>query len=170
MSTLSELIAGVRLALEYPLPGVLTDEKILDKLSDSSQLMLLEAQNTGISWCVNKFDLQVGIGQPDYGYILPAPDFAKDIMVRTCDPSDPFHVSREITRVSPQDVDQYYAGPETTTAGPLHTAVCVTVHRVGGMAYMKFFPAPYQNAIYRIWYETGSFPSQDLGTEPFQLD
>lgn len=128
--------------------------------------MLLESQNTGISWSVNKFDLTVGLGQPDYGYLVPAPDFAKDIIVRTIDPADPFHVSREITRVSPQDVDQYYLGPDTSSQGSLHTAVCVTVHRVGPSVYMKFFPSPSGNAIYRIWYETGSFPS-DLNTEPF---
>lgn len=163
---IGQSIVEVRYHLGEPSEGSPSTRQILQKIKDVAQLLHLEMQNSAIAWDVANFQISTVVGQSDY-LIPAAPEqFGKDFRVITIDPSNRFHVSREIRRCDMGDNDNFYNGPvQSNTNG--HSAVVCNFYRQGQAIYLRLVPSPGEGGkLYEIWYETASGLMDSTGDTP----
>lgn len=163
---LAQSIVEVRYHLMEPSVGYPSDRQILLKLQDVSQLLHLEAQNTGIAWDVANFQISTVVGQSDYLIPADAATFGKDFRVMAIDPSNRYFSPWEVRRCDMNDNDLYYRGPAQAVANGHSAAVC-NFWRQGEAIYMRLVPSPGEaGKLYEIWYETASPQMASLGDSP----
>lgn len=166
MPTNEQNIAIIRRRLGSPLPNGPDDQTVLTLFID--QLMHHSAQlvNTRNHWAIGKWTLNVSSGLEDY--VVAAQNFGRPFLVYTTDPSDTYHVRREVPFSLLQDADRRYAGPQQANSsdGSGHSAVEVVFYRKDGQGWFcRPVPIPGSSASYEIWYET-NYAYGSLGDTP----
>lgn len=161
------LLSEIRDDLDTPDERSPADDTILRAIGDVSQLLDLQAQNTGEGWSVAFFDLIVNANQPLYPF--NEAQYGKPVRVYTIDTGDRAHFSRKIELVERQNIENYFNGRQVATAAEKHSAVCMVPYWSNGQASIEVIPTPSQSATYRIWYETGEIAEPTKGgTIPVQ--
>jgi hypothetical protein len=157
-STYREIISQIRLNLLEPHPARPSEPVIWNSLRQNARLLFNQALNTPVNWSTLSYDLDVN--ENDDIYLLPAPNFGKDVLVHTVDETDPNHVERPIRRMSLQSSllggHEPYAtgwGDFSETSGNKHAAQTFVFFREGGAVKIKVLGKHGQTAQYRIWYE-----------------
>jgi hypothetical protein len=155
------LLSEIRDDLDQPDMSAPSDDAIMRAIGDVSQLMHLQAQNTGEAWSHTYVDLTVSANQPYYA--LNEDRYGKPVRVYTVDPTDVNHISRKVDLVDRQDIEGYYSGRTVAVDGRKHSAVAMVPYFTDGQAMYEVIPTPAQSATYRIWYETGDIPEPTRG-------
>lgn len=158
--TYRECLSRVIQMLGEPHPVYPSEPAIWRALADAAQHLFNQAMNSPVAWSISSIDLDVVADQDEY--LLPAPDFGKDVLIETVDPTDPNHVPRPVRRMSLQSsliggYDLYaerYGSLWLT--GVKHTVQTMALYRKDGAVYIRTLPKPpvgAQTAKYRVWYE-----------------
>ena len=143
----------VRARLGNPLPNAPDDQQLLRLLIDQVTHHSAQLVNTRNHWSVDKWTLTVQSGLEDY--IITANNFGRPFVCYTIDPSDPYHVRREIPFSLLQDADKRYQGPQQNFAVTKHNAVEMVFYRKEGQGwYVRPVPIAGDSSQYEIWYET----------------
>lgn len=165
MATFAEICQGVRAMLDDPQSQRPNPRVILEHYKANAQLLLTQAQNSAVSWSVSSTILTTAANTDTY--LITAPNFGKDVLVHTIDPSNDWHVEREIPRISLQSRQQGYFGPkEATTNGAYHSAELMVFYREAGATYVQVRPQPAGSVQYKIWYDTEVIDDVTLGGSP----
>jgi hypothetical protein len=173
-STYLDCLSRINLLLGEPHPNAPSEPVRWRYLADSAQLLFNQAMNSPPSWATQSIDVDVLPGQPDGEYQLGAPNFGKDILVHSIDPSDPNHVETPVRRMSLQSSllggnDGYVRQSSGSLAGLKHTVQTFVFYRKAGAVYFKTLPADVpQQASYRIWYQEAE-PATDSDGNSFIL-
>jgi len=171
-NTYRELISQIRLNLLEPHPAKPSELIIWTHLRQNARLLFNQALNTPVAWSLESFTLDVD--ENNDLYLLQAPNFSKDVLVETIDPTDPNHVSRPVRRMSMQSSALGGNAPYITEFDYSHTMLgnkhwvqtFVFYRDSAGNVHIKVLPKPQtgaQAAQYRIWYETADPNTDALG-------
>ena len=143
----------IRSRLGNPLPGSPDDQQLLRLLTDQLTHHSAQLVNTRNHWSIDKWQVVVQSGLEDY--LITANNFGRPVVCYTIDPSDPYHVRREIPFSLIQDVDRRYQGPQQNFAVTRHSAVQMVFYRKEGQGwFVRPVPIPGDSSSYEIWYET----------------
>ena len=153
MPTNEQNVALIRARLGNPLPSAPDDQILLRLLTDQLTHHSAQLVNTRNHWSVDKWQINMQSGLEDY--LITANNFGRPVVCYTIDPSDPYHVRREIPFSLIQDADKRYAGPQMNFAVSKHSAVEMVFYRKEGQGwFVRPVPIPGDSSSYEIWYET----------------
>lgn len=163
MSTLQQTIGAVLDECQQPDANTPPLRFIAMKIRDAAQELKHRATNVGFNWESREVPFTVGPSQ-DKVMLAQVGLTDRPSFVLTADPNDTRHNPRRIPIVDPQEVSQFWSGPQTVN-GSAHLTQCFSFWReVGGVGYFR--PHPMQDATlnYVLWVESGTIP-QSLGDE-----
>jgi len=169
MATLQSNLASVRRILGAPDPHTPDDALLFDLLSNQVQHHLNQLQNGQGHWSVDKVDLTVTSDPQDM--LVTAGNFGKPFWVHTVDPTNIYHVRREVPFVLLQNITQFYAGPQQVQTSGTHSVAYLTFYRSNGGWYAKPTPTPGGSENYVVWFESGVAPiglGDEAGLTPFE--
>src|SRR5258706_15391929 len=102
MSSIVQMIEGVRAELDFPELGSPNPRQILKKLGAQIQNVYNDLSNTGHAWDEYELPINVSPGMADYQ--LSDTRFGKALLVLTRDDSNPAHFVRTIPVFELQDL------------------------------------------------------------------
>lgn len=155
MPTNEQNLAIIRRRLGHPLPESPDDGTLLTMLVDQIAHHTTQLSVTRNHWAVDHWTLTLMPGVEDYP--IAAANFGRPFLLYTVDPSDQYHVRREIPFSMLQDIDRRYSGAERATPSSInqHTANQVSFYRKEGQGwFVRPTPIPGSVAQYELWYET----------------
>ena len=159
-------IAIIRRRLGHPLPDAPDDGVILTALIDQIAHHTTQLAVSRNHWAVEKWTLFVQPGIEDYP--ITAANFGRPFLMYTIDPTDIYHVRREIPFSMFQDTDRRYIGSQQASlmAANRHSASQVVFYRKEGQGwFVRPVPIPGGTASYELWYET-NYNYGSLGDSP----
>ena len=136
-------IAIIRRRLGHPLPDAPDDGVILTALIDQIAHHTTQLAVSRNHWAVEKWTLFVQPGIEDYP--ITAANFGRPFLMYTIDPTDIYHVRREIPFSMFQDTDRRYIGSQQASlmAANRHSASQVVFYRKEGQGWFVR-PVPIQ--------------------------
>lgn len=164
--THSANLALIRQRLKEPGPQTPTDLQLLNILLEHVADHCAQLQNSRNHWSIGSYSLQVSQGVEDY--LIAAADFGRPFLVYSTDPTDPYHVRREVPFSLLQDAEQRYQGPQQTQSASPWNAVEISFFRQGPSApawYARPTPIPGASATYVVMYEA-DYAFGSLGDSP----
>jgi hypothetical protein len=92
---------------------------------------------------------------------LSITDFGEAFLIRTEDDgSNPYFIARTVDVIRPEQMSQYWAGPEALLVGGSwwtpHVAVAMSIFNEEGQLKLMWAPAHQESADYTIWYVRGA--------------
>lgn len=158
---LSQNVAMIRRRLGNPLPHAPTDAVLLEFLLDQMMYQHTELVNTRNHWDIGNTIIVTAGGTEDY--LVPATDFGRPFLVLTSDPSNSYHIRREIPIRLLQDASQIYAGPQQTQSASEWSAAEIVFFRKANSWYARPVPIPGGSGTYVIYYEVNTYLPTGLG-------
>lgn len=155
---LSTMISEVRRGLGYPSEQEIDDSQILLEIWGVTTFYRGKLRLTHESWSINRWPMPVSAGLPCETNITPG-DFAEVIMIKTYNPSSPYHEPRMVDAVKPEDMSSYWSGPDSLPIGggwaQPHVAACFAPINENGQWKMLWLPAHMTSCVYMVTYSTG---------------
>lgn len=161
MSTILQMMEGVKAELDFPSLGTPNPRQILKKLGAQIQNLYNDLSNTGHAWDEYEAPINVSPGVADYQ--LNDARFGKALVVLTRDDSNPSHYVRTIPVFELQDLNFDWALPNDIGAsivsfdGSTHSAMRVAYYRRGGVPFLRFQPTPAVANDYDVLFVTGNW-------------
>lgn len=171
MATYRELMSRLDLLLGSPHVNAPDEPTRWEHMRIVIQQITNVALDADPAWITASTTLTVQDQQDIYQIV--ANDFGKPLLIETSDPTDPYHVARQIQMCSwaSEDMVSAVAGNTPVRVGGFggyqHTAQAMAFRREPGIVYVRVLPTPSASAIYKIYYETATPNDSSLDNQPF---
>jgi len=154
---LSTMIVEVRRALGRPPEAILDDSDVLMEIWGVTTFYRSKLRMTRESWSIGRWPLVVPASATEANIDLG--DFSSAIMIKTTDPSNPYHMPRMVDIVKPEEMSAYWSGPDNLPIGGgwahPHVAACFSIFNEAGQWKIAWLPQHNQSCVYTMWYSTG---------------
>lgn len=153
------MISEIRRGLGRPHEAELGDSDILMEIWQAVTFYRSRLSLTHEAWQISQWEFDITTGSPSVRDITPA-DFNSAIFVTTLDDSNPYHITRTINVVKPEQVSMYYSGPGLSQTGGMwwgpHAAQVFTIYNKDGKWKIEWAPQHSEAARYKLWYTPGA--------------
>lgn len=153
------MISEIRRALGYPTEQELGDDALIMEIWGVTTFYRGQLRETHESWSIGRWSMVVNAGTPAETNIVPG-DFAEAFLIKTYDPSNAYHMPRQVDIVKPEDMAGYWSGPDNLAIGGgfahPHVAACFAPINEGGQWKLLWAPVHQQTCQYMVWYTNSS--------------
>jgi hypothetical protein len=168
--TLQQICTNVRLLADDPLPQKPSLRRILLAVTQSTQSLYNQLENTGAAWSIKPdYTLAVSSGTSDYLLAVDS-SYGKPIQVLTYYPSNQAYIQRYVDFVEMQDLNFDWPYPVNMANYVLNDGSNCTAMRMGfyyrddGSRWVRVLPRPQLTASYLITFAGGNW-TENAGIE-----
>lgn len=159
MSSIKNVVQGIRSNLLYPDYKKVPNHLILDRLQDRFAYYLTALNIVNENWFLTRYPLTVTPNTDEFPIDIPIG--SKPVLCVTVDNADPFHVEREVEILTVQNRDLYYIGPKqglsSATFPHVATSIAFFYDQDNGQRIAKVTPQHTMVATYMIWLQPDVF-------------